>query len=618
MSRSSAGLSRVRSRWFGALVASACLIAGAAGGLVGSSAPAGADTIGPINFETYTPGVINGQDGWTSQGAAGSGCAVYDQAVVNNSSYPAAPASFGTKSFRSSDAVTSGCFSDQTFSKPVVNAAGEPGADAGSFPTGTLQNYFSASFDIASATGAAQGTPSEPTHISISPDRGDGARMSYVRLEDDGTGWNVFFDDYRDVAPLGSSGNLDDGCGTGDNFTDTQIATDLPANVAHNIRFNMQFVPGPHNDIVQVYIDGVLASPPGSTSWEDYYRYCGESGGGTGGPLADQSRIVRTILFREAGDAIPADAGRGFLIDNVSLATGDVPNPPVISSVFDGTGSSVSPTAVGVQFTVPPSPPGGQPITSETATCAGVSESPLGPPAGPTGSATGLGSPIFIGGLATQGLYQCTVTATNMFGSSSSTPFFVFVGGTGECTELPTAPGSLSTAPGNASATVSWAPASGTCVAGYVVTPYVGGVAQPSTLVNGHGTTTVVKGLTNGVSYTFTVAAENGSAVGPASSMTGPVTAGAPAAVTSLHVTRVAKGSLKVAFGTPANNGSPITGYAAVCSSTNHGVPKGKSGKSGPLTVTGLSAGKTYTCTVKATNKRGTSPASHASAAIKA
>ncbi len=637
MSRNFADVCRVRSRRFGAVVASACLVVGAAGGLVGSGR-AGAEVLSPINFESYATGTVNGQDGWVSTGsAAAPACgnvSPYDEAIVNNSSYPSAPASFGTKSFRVSDAVTSGCFGDQTFSKSVVNAAGEATADTGGFPTGTLQNSFSASFDFASVT---PGTYQPGLHMSVSPDRGDGARMSYVRIEDSPTGWNLFFDDYRDFAPYGSGGNLDNGCGPGgDNFIETQIATGL-SRTAHTLTFVMNLLPGAGNDVVNVLLDGSVIHT--GTSWEDYYRFCGESGGGNvgqpsgagwcplslscGGPnagtLPNESRIVRNVEFRESGTADPGNLGNGFLIDNVNLATGDLLGTPTVTQVFDGTGSSASPTAVGVQFTVPPTPPGGVPITSETATCAGVSESPLGPPAGPSGSATGLGSPIFIGGLAAQGLYQCTVTATNMFGTSlPSAPFFVFIGGTGECTELPTAPAMLSTGPGNASATVSWAPASGTCIAGYVVTPFVGGVAQTSKLVDGHGTTTVVKGLTNGVSYTFTVAAENGMAVGPASSMTAPITAGTPAAATALHVTRIAKGSLKVSFGTPASNGAPITSYAAVCSSTNHGVPNGKSGRTGPLTVTGLSVGKTYTCTVTATNKRGTGPASHPTTAIKA
>jgi len=597
---------RERGRTLVAVTASVCLVGGGAVGVVAATAgTARADTVGPITFESgYSIGSVNGQDGWTSTGA-------YDQAIVNNSSFPGAPGSFGTKSLRISDAVTSGSFGDQTFSKSVTNAAGEPGADTAGFPTGTLQDHFNASFSFASTTPLAQ---QGGLHMSVSPDRGDGARMSYVRIEGSATGWNLFFDDYSDNAPFATSGDLNNGCGNEDGFNETQIATNLSPAVPHDIRFNMQLVPGASNDVVQVYVDGALAAT--GTSWEDYYRFCAESGGGDGGLLANETRIVRNLEFREGSpdggvDLKPADLGKGFLIDNVNLATGNTPGTPTISEVFDGTGSSASPTSVGVAFTVPPNP-GGAPITSETATCVGLN-------GGPNGTATGLGSPIFVGGLAAVGAYQCTVTATNMFGTSpASPPFLTFIGGTGECLDVPTAPGVLSTGPGNASATVSWAPATGTCIAGYVVTPYLGGVAQTSKLVPGKGTTTVVKGLTNGASYTFTVTAENGRAGGPPSAMTAPITAGAPAAISSLHVTKVAKGSLKVTFGVPTGNGAPITSYAAVCTSNNQGAPKGSSSRSGPLTVRGLTPGKTYTCSVSATNKRGTGPASHASAAVRA
>ena len=253
---------------------------------------------------------------------------------------------------------------------------------------------------------------------------------------------------------------------------------------------------------------------------------------------------------------------------------------------------------------VPTSPPGGDPITSETATCVSLT-------GGASGSATGLGSPIFVGALAATGVYDCTVTATNSLGTSlPSAPFFAFLGGQGTCTELPTAPVRLSTAPGDASATVSWAPATGPCIAGYVVTPYLAGVAQTSTIIPGQGTTTVVGNLLNGVTYTFTVSAENGITVGPASDPTAPITVGAASAVAAVRVTRVAKGTLRIAFNAPDNNGAPITSYSARCTSSNHGAPGVKSGKTGPLTVSRLTAGKTYTCTVTATNSRGPGPAS--------
>ena len=71
---------------------------------------------------------------------------------------------------------------------------------------------------------------------------------------------------------------------------------------------------------------------------------------------------------------------------------------------------------------------------------------------------------------------------------------------------------------GDTSAQVSWsAPATdgGSPITGYVVTPYVGAVAQTPVAV-GLVTTTSFGGLTNGTTYTFTVSAVNAVGTGPA------------------------------------------------------------------------------------------------------
>src|SRR5260221_10028743 len=83
---------------------------------------AGADTIGPITFETtqgYVLGDINGQPlpfgGWSKTGP-------YDVNVVSVSAYPAASGyGFLGQALRISDAVTSGSFGDQTFSPGLAD-----------------------------------------------------------------------------------------------------------------------------------------------------------------------------------------------------------------------------------------------------------------------------------------------------------------------------------------------------------------------------------------------------------------------------------------------------------------------------------------------------------------
>jgi len=245
-----------------------------------------------VNFETpvYHTGSINGQDGWTSTGSVGSGCATYDHAVSSS----LGTQGFGTQSLRVSDAVTSGCFGDQTFAKPLTDAVGETGATAGSYTVGNRQNHFETQFNFASTTPNAQ----QPgMHVSVSPDRGDGSRMSYLRFEDNSGGIDVFFVDVI-------------GTGNPSNFHETKIAT-LDRSKVHKVKLTLDTVDGPSNDVVRVWIDGDQKIT--GTSWENYYRYDNES-------AAEQSpRIVKTVLFRTSGDAHPADSGKGFLFDNVSL-----------------------------------------------------------------------------------------------------------------------------------------------------------------------------------------------------------------------------------------------------------------------------------------------------------
>jgi Fibronectin type III domain/Abnormal spindle-like microcephaly-assoc'd, ASPM-SPD-2-Hydin/Cysteine-rich secretory protein family len=90
----------------------------------------------------------------------------------------------------------------------------------------------------------------------------------------------------------------------------------------------------------------------------------------------------------------------------------------------------------------------------------------------------------------------------------------------------PGAPTAVTATAGDALATVSWtAPANsgGSPLTSYVVTSYVGSVAQTSATVSAGLTSTSMYGLTNGTTYTFQVAAVNASGTGPAA-VSNPVT----------------------------------------------------------------------------------------------
>lgn len=181
----------------------------------------------------------------------------------------------------------------------------------------------------------------------------------------------------------------------------------------------------------------------------------------------------------------------------------------------------------------------------------------------------------------------------------------------------PSAPSAVSAVPGNGRATARWsAPTSngGAAITGYVVTPYTGFVASNPTTFHSTAITQVVTGLTNGTTYRFKVAAINAAGTGSQSAASPPIIVGAPAVPTKLVVapssTTATSGPLVVSFTPGANSGSTITSYTATCTSANGGVTGTKTAAASPVTVTGLTTAKTYICTVKAKNARGSGLAS--------
>ncbi len=129
---------------------------------------------------------------------------------------------------------------------------------------------------------------------------------------------------------------------------------------------------------------------------------------------------------------------------------------------------------------------------------------------------------------------------------------------------IPAAPVLTGAPSGNGLATVSWTAARTNPafpVTGYIVTPLLGGaVAQTPTTFNSAATSEVVTGLTNGASYTFTVAAFNVNGSGPASAIAALTTIGAPGTPTAVSATP-ADGQALVSWTAPPSNGLAITGY---------------------------------------------------------
>jgi hypothetical protein len=274
-------------------------------GLLATATMVQADTLGTIDFETFTIGDIDGQGGWVKTGP-------YDVETVDPGGFPAAVGyDLGTRALRASNSVTGDSFGDQTFSPGVANEAGEASAVSGGFSTGPRQTRYEAGFEIGSTQAAEQ----PGLAFNVSPDRGDGSRMSFLRFEDQADGLHVIFFDVSNPGPIG----------TVSSFNATDIAT-VSRTQKHTAQFVMDFVDGPGNDLVRILIDGSLTHT--GTSWEDYYRFDPEqAGSGNAVPTTDN------LLFRASGPAVPANAGNGYLFDDVELSTSTPTTPTPIPDI---------------------------------------------------------------------------------------------------------------------------------------------------------------------------------------------------------------------------------------------------------------------------------------------
>ncbi|MDX2219215.1 MAG: Ig-like domain repeat protein, partial [Burkholderiales bacterium] len=84
-------------------------------------------------------------------------------------------------------------------------------------------------------------------------------------------------------------------------------------------------------------------------------------------------------------------------------------------------------------------------------------------------------------------------------------------------------------------------------------------------------------------------------------------------AAPSITFVSASNGQASVSFATSNDGGSSILDHTATCTSTSPPGSVSATGASSPITVTGLTNGITYTCTVVSRNAIGTSPASAAS-----
>jgi titin len=188
---------------------------------------------------------------------------------------------------------------------------------------------------------------------------------------------------------------------------------------------------------------------------------------------------------------------------------------------------------------------------------------------------------------------------------------------------VPGAPTNVTGSPLDRAVSLTWtAPASngGSPITGYQITPYVGSNAQAPVLTGSAATTFTVGGLTNGVGYTFRVAALNAAGTGPDSTPSPLITPQpAPPPGPPLDVTASpGNTSATVRWSAPTSDGgSAIIGYRItpyIGGSPQTPINTGSTVTT--YTVAGLVNGTTYTFTVLAINGSGAGPESAPSNAV--
>ena len=168
-------------------------------------------------------------------------------------------------------------------------------------------------------------------------------------------------------------------------------------------------------------------------------------------------------------------------------------------------------------------------------------------------------------GLTNGTSYRFRVAAINAVGtgaaSATSNPAVIPA-------TVPNAPTIGSPCAATPRSTLSWtAPGfnGGRPITGYSVTPYIAGVPQPPVLFNSVATTQTITGLTNGTTYTFTVAAINIIGTGAESAQSNAVK---PATVPDAPTIGTATGGnaeATLTWTAPAwDGGEPVTGYSVI------------------------------------------------------
>ncbi len=253
--------------------------------------------------------------------------------------------------------------------------------------------------------------------------------------------------------------------------------------------------------------------------------------------------------------AIATGYGTASVASN-AVTPATVPGPPISVSASSGNASAT------VGWSAPISN-GGASISSYTVTAS---------PGGSSATVSGSTLSATVSGLTNGTSYTFSVIATNSQGSgTASDPSSSVTPSSGTAT-VPDAPPTPTGTGGPSQVTLNWsAPASngGAAITSYTVQTFQGGTLVSTLSVTAPSTSVVVAGLTNGLSYTFDVAALNSIGTGNASPLSQAI-AVAQIPVISITSTPPALSPIALAFASAPSGVS--VGEAAGTHSVNAGA----------------------------------------------
>jgi hypothetical protein len=342
------------------------------------------------------------------------------------------------------------------------------------------------------------------------------------------------------------------------------------------------------------------ANGNGGDTITGYTATCTSSDGGTTQAVSGATSpitvasLTNSKTYTCAAVATNAIGDSAASTDSSSFIAATVPNAPSITGVTRGPNAAIVALSANGD--------GGNAVTSYTATC-------VSSDGGTTQSALNTTSPVMVGSLDNGNTYTCTAVATNDFGdSAASAASSAFVVAT-----VPDAPGLTTVDLGSNSAIVAFTANAngGDTISGYTVTCTSSDGGDPQSASDTASPITVTS-LSNGNSYTCAAVATNSVGDSAPSADSGPFVAIGLAEAPTITSVDLNLNSVTVEFIAGSDGGDSVSSFTVTCASSDGGAMQSTTDTTSPITVSSLSSGNTYTCTMIATNGFGDSAVSDA------